>query len=163
VQKAVYKSLFYLQQSQYSHLITPTQQTNLSLTLVSLCQLPLAPKPVAMRSTSFVAFTLCALSTTVFSAPTPQLSNIIGSITNPGAGNDNIFKGIANDNGVCLLPSISHYLHSLTVFSEQERQRQLRGQWQWQQQQGRQRQRGRQWQHYQLPLYLEGASIRRTR
>jgi hypothetical protein len=162
VQKAVYKSLFYLQQSQYSHLIIPTQQTNLSYPCTTLPTTSRS-KPVTMRSTSFVAFTLCALSTTVFSAPTPQLSNIIGSITNPGAGNNNLFKGIANDNGVCLLPSISHYLHSLTVFAEQERQRQLRRQWQWQQQQGRQRQRGRQRQHYQLPLYLEGASIRRTR
>jgi hypothetical protein len=43
-----------------------------------------------MRSTSFVAITLCALSATVFSAPTPQLSNIIGSVdsvTQSGAGN----------------------------------------------------------------------------
>jgi hypothetical protein len=53
-----------------------------------------------MRSTSFVAIALCAFTTTVFSAPTPQLSNIIGSITNPGAGNDNLFKGNLNDNGV---------------------------------------------------------------
>jgi hypothetical protein len=56
-----------------------------------------------MRSTSFFAVTLCALSATVFSAPTPELpslTNTLGSITNPGAGNDNIFKDIANGNGV---------------------------------------------------------------
>jgi hypothetical protein len=66
-----------------------------------------------MRSTSFVAFTLCALSATVFSAPTPQLSNIIGSVTNPGAGNDNIFKDIANGNGVRSDPC-SYSTHLLT-------------------------------------------------
>jgi hypothetical protein len=54
-----------------------------------------------MRSTSFVAVALCAFASTVYSAPAPQgLSNIIGSITNPGAGNDNKFEGIANGNGV---------------------------------------------------------------
>jgi len=53
-----------------------------------------------MRSTSFVAIALCAFSTSVLAAPTPQLSNIIGSITNPGAGNDNDFLGNLNGNGV---------------------------------------------------------------
>ncbi|KAH3944924.1 hypothetical protein HBI56_152910 [Parastagonospora nodorum] len=52
-----------------------------------------------MRSTSFVAVALCAFASTAYSAPTPQLSNIIGSITNPGAGNNNKFEGIANGNG----------------------------------------------------------------
>ncbi|OAK97211.1 hypothetical protein IQ06DRAFT_379939 [Phaeosphaeriaceae sp. SRC1lsM3a] len=54
-----------------------------------------------MRSTSFVAFALCALSVTVSSAPTPQLTSLLGAITNPqaGAGNDNTFKDILNGNG----------------------------------------------------------------
>ncbi|KAH7408606.1 hypothetical protein DE146DRAFT_752732 [Phaeosphaeria sp. MPI-PUGE-AT-0046c] len=52
-----------------------------------------------MRSTSFVAFALCALTASVSAAPTPQLSNIIGSITNPGAGNDNSFEDVLNGNG----------------------------------------------------------------
>jgi hypothetical protein len=58
-----------------------------------------------MRSTSFVTFTVCALSATVLSAPTPSgldLNNIIGSVTNPGAGNDNLFKGNLGGNGVGL-------------------------------------------------------------
>ncbi|KAH8704640.1 hypothetical protein GQ44DRAFT_763950 [Phaeosphaeriaceae sp. PMI808] len=53
-----------------------------------------------MRSTSYVAFALCALSTTVFSAPVPQskLTNIIGSITNPSVVSDNVFEGNGNNN-----------------------------------------------------------------
>lgn len=46
-----------------------------------------------------MALTLFALSATVFSAPTPQITNILGSITNPSAGNDNVFKGNGNENG----------------------------------------------------------------
>ena len=55
-----------------------------------------------MRSTNFIAATLFALSATVYSAPTPQLdlTNIIGSVTNPGAGNDNKFEGNLGGNGV---------------------------------------------------------------
>jgi hypothetical protein len=73
-----------------------------------------------MRSTSFVAFTLCALSATVFSAPTPQVKDIVGSITNPSAGNDNLFQNNGNNNGVCLLPSSSR-MHSLTDLPEFQR------------------------------------------
>jgi hypothetical protein len=75
-----------------------------------------------MRSTSFVAFTLCALSATVFAAPTPQLSNIIGSITSPGAGNDNLLKDNGNKNGVCFLLSTC-ISHPLTELLERQWQR----------------------------------------
>ena len=54
-----------------------------------------------MRTPSYIALTLCALSASVLSAPTPQgtLSNIIGSVTKPSAGNDNEFKDNGNNNG----------------------------------------------------------------
>ncbi|KAF2821320.1 hypothetical protein CC86DRAFT_458997 [Ophiobolus disseminans] len=52
-----------------------------------------------MRSTSFLAFALCALSATVLSAPTPQLTNILGSVTRPGADNNNEFTDNGNNNG----------------------------------------------------------------
>ncbi|KAF2030703.1 hypothetical protein EK21DRAFT_100199 [Setomelanomma holmii] len=52
-----------------------------------------------MRSTSFFTFALCALSATVLAAPVPQIDNIIGSVTNPGAGNDNQFTNNGSGNG----------------------------------------------------------------
>jgi hypothetical protein len=72
---------------------------------------PPTPKShnIKMRSTSFVAVALCTFASTVYSAPAPQLglSNIVGSVTNPGAGNDNKFEGIGNGNGVSFLLHIS--------------------------------------------------------
>jgi hypothetical protein len=52
-----------------------------------------------MRTSTFVTVSLLSLSSTVIAAPTPQLSNILGSITNAGAGNDNLFQGNGNQNG----------------------------------------------------------------
>jgi phage repressor protein C with HTH and peptisase S24 domain len=56
-----------------------------------------------MRTPSYIAVTLCALSVSVLSAPTPNaqldLLNTVGSITSPGAGNDNIFENNGNSNG----------------------------------------------------------------
>ncbi|KAF1917399.1 hypothetical protein BDU57DRAFT_163960 [Ampelomyces quisqualis] len=56
--------------------------------------------------TSFIAATLCALSATVYSAPTPQpgLTDIFSSFAKPGGsgtsnGNGNVFKGNLNNNG----------------------------------------------------------------
>jgi hypothetical protein len=58
-------------------------------------------KPTIMRSTSFITLALCALSTAVSAAPTPQLGGLLGaitnsnlgSITNPQAGNGNEATG----------------------------------------------------------------------
>jgi len=52
-----------------------------------------------MRCSTFFAFSLLSLSSTVLSAPTPQLKNILGSITDPSAGNKNVFEGNGNSNG----------------------------------------------------------------
>lgn len=53
-----------------------------------------------MKAHTYLAITFLSLSTTVIAAPTPQLSltNILGSITNPGAGNNNLLKGNGNNN-----------------------------------------------------------------
>jgi hypothetical protein len=91
-----------------------------------------------MRSTSFVAVALCAFASTVYSAPAPQLglTNVLGSITNPGAGNDNKFEGIGNGNGVSS-PTTPFLKPTLIHPTEQQRQRQLRRKQQRQQQRGR--------------------------
>lgn len=52
-----------------------------------------------MKTSTFVAISLFSLSSTVLAAPTPQLKNILGSITNPSAGNNNVFEGNGNNNG----------------------------------------------------------------
>jgi hypothetical protein len=52
-----------------------------------------------MKASTFVAVSLLSLASTVVSAPTPQLKNILGSITNPSAGNNNVFEGNGNQNG----------------------------------------------------------------
>lgn len=52
-----------------------------------------------MRSTSYIAFALTCLVASSVSAPTPRAGNIIGSITNPSAGDDNIIKGNGDKNG----------------------------------------------------------------
>jgi hypothetical protein len=52
-----------------------------------------------MKTSTFIAVSLFSLASTVLAAPTPQLSNILGSITNPSAGNNNVFEGNGNDNG----------------------------------------------------------------
>lgn len=52
-----------------------------------------------MKTSTFLTISLFSLSSTVLAAPTPQLSNILGSITNPSAGNNNRFEGNGNGNG----------------------------------------------------------------
>lgn len=56
-------------------------------------------KNFTMKTSTFFAVSLLSLSSTVLSAPTPQLSSILGSITNPSAGNNNIFEGNGAGNG----------------------------------------------------------------
>jgi hypothetical protein len=52
-----------------------------------------------MKTSTFLAISFFSLSSTVLAAPTPQLSNILGSITNPSAGNGNRFEDNGNKNG----------------------------------------------------------------
>lgn len=52
-----------------------------------------------MKSSAFIAVSFLSLASTVLAVPTPQLSNIIGSITNPSAGTNNVFEGNGNNNG----------------------------------------------------------------
>jgi hypothetical protein len=67
-----------------------------------------------MKTTSFVTFTLAALSATVLSAPTPQmLTGLLGSITEPSAGNGNLFQGNGINNGNQVLLT---YLYPLCYY-----------------------------------------------
>ena len=52
-----------------------------------------------MKTSTFITVSLFSLTSTILAAPTPQLSNILGSITNPSAGNNNLFKGNGDNNG----------------------------------------------------------------
>jgi hypothetical protein len=52
-----------------------------------------------MKTSTFITVSLFSLASAVLAAPTPQLSNILGSITNPSAGNGNSFEGNGNKNG----------------------------------------------------------------
>ncbi|KAJ4331991.1 hypothetical protein N0V87_008731 [Didymella glomerata] len=52
-----------------------------------------------MKTSTFITVSLFSLASTVVAAPTPQLSNILGSITNPSAGNNNIFEDNGDGNG----------------------------------------------------------------
>jgi hypothetical protein len=61
-----------------------------------------------MKTFNFVALTVAVLSATVVSAPVPQLNNIVGSVTNPSVGDENVFEHNGNGNGVCSNSSSVH-------------------------------------------------------
>ncbi|KAJ4363586.1 hypothetical protein N0V83_009882 [Neocucurbitaria cava] len=53
-----------------------------------------------MRTSLYIALALSALSATVFAAPLPaELNNVLGSVTNPSAGDNNVFEGNGNQDG----------------------------------------------------------------
>lgn len=52
-----------------------------------------------MRTPLYLALALSTLSASIFAAPLPQLNNVLGSVTNPSAGNNNVFEGNGNHDG----------------------------------------------------------------